>query len=244
MQEAFNCTDGRELLIKGAREVVAERGLFMHIKKKYTLRVVNLDGADLRGKPKLKSMGSEIKKADTPKAVQDFLKGLMDLILTGEKYDALEKFINEHRGSLIGDTRDVLELATSKQVNNLDALYAEYKRTEKINNGKMKHCPGHVRSAINFNEMIEHFDHGGMQPLKAGDKAAILYLNNNAYSINSIGFPPDMQHLPEWFTENFSVDLRKTEEKMIDNKISGIFKALNLEVPSLQLAHLKQSFIF
>jgi hypothetical protein len=53
-----------------------------------------------------------------------------------------------------------------------------------------------------------------------------------------------MQHLPEWFTENFSVDLRKTEEKMIDNKISGIFKALNLEVPSLQLAHLKQSFIF
>ena len=39
------------------------------------------DGIDLRDKPKLKSMGSEIKKADTPKVVQDFLKGLMDLLL-------------------------------------------------------------------------------------------------------------------------------------------------------------------
>ena len=76
MQRSFNCTDGRQNLISAAREIVAERGLFMHAKKKYTLRGVNLDGNDLRDKPKLKSMGSEIKKADTPKAVQEFLKGL------------------------------------------------------------------------------------------------------------------------------------------------------------------------
>lgn len=243
MQEAFNCTDGREKLINAAREIVAERGLFLHAKKKYTLRVVNLDGADLRAKPKLKSMGSEIKKADTPKVVQDFLKDLMDLVLTGKNYPELEKFINAHRGTLMHDV-DVLELAPSKQVNNLDALYAEYKRTEKVNNGKMAHCPGHVRAAINYNEMIEQFEYGTAKPLIAGDKVAILYLKPNTYGMKSIGFPADLQQLPVWFTENFAVDLKVTEEKMIDMKISGIFDAMGYEVPTLQMSFIKSAFTF
>jgi DNA polymerase elongation subunit (family B) len=234
MREAFNCTEDRSQLIKAAREIVADRGLFLMTKKKYTLNVVNLDGFDMRDKPKLKSMGSEIKKADTPKVVQDFLKGLMKLVLAGEAPSALEEFVNSHRGSLIGNTKDVLELAPAKQVNNLDALYAEYKRTEKVRNGKMKHCPGHVRAAINYNEYSEMFEPGVAKPLKAGDKAAILYLKPNAYDIKSMGFPAEMTHLPAWFKEHFQVDLKVTEEKMIDSKIDGIFEALQLEVPTPQ----------
>jgi DNA polymerase elongation subunit (family B) len=244
MAEAFNCTDGREKLIKAAREVVAERGLFMFAKKKYTLRVVNLDGADLRDKPKLKSMGSEIKKADTPKIVQDFLKDLMDLVLTGKEYKTLEEFVNSHRGELLGPGVDILALAPSKQVNNLDAYYAEYKRTEKVKRGKMKTCPGHVRAAINYNEMIEQFEPGGAKPLKAGDKAAILYLKPNQFNLKSIGFPADLQHLPTWFNENFKVDLKLTEEKMVDSKIDGIFEALGYEVPTLQRSFLGTMFTF
>ncbi len=244
MAEAFNCTEGREKLIKAAREVVAERGLFMFAKKKYTLRVVNLDGADLRDKPKLKSMGSEIKKADTPKIVQDFLKDLMDLVLTGKEYKTMEEFVNSHRGELLGPGVDILALAPSKQVNNLDAYYAEYKRTEKVKRGKMKTCPGHVRAAINYNEMIEQFEPGGAKPLKAGDKAAILYLKPNQFNMKSIGFPADLQHLPEWFNENFKVDLKLTEEKMVDSKIDGIFEALGYEVPTLQRSFLGTMFTF
>lgn len=243
MTEAFNCTADRSTLIKAAREIVAERGLFLMTKKKYTLRVVNLDGNDLRKKPKLKSMGSEIKKADTPKIVQDFLKDLMDLVLTGRDYEAIEKFINIHRGTLIGRDADVLGLAPAKQVNNLDEYYAEYKRTEKIGRGKMKICPGHVRAAINYNEMIEMFDQGA-KPMKAGDKAAILYLCSNSFGLKAIGFPTDMMHLPEWFKEHFSVDLKITEQKMIDSKIIGIFEALELELPTIQQSFLKTVFTF
>lgn len=244
MSEAFNCTEGREKLIVAAREVVAERGLFMFAKKKYTLRVVNLDGADLRDKPKLKSMGSEIKKADTPKIVQDFLKDLMDLVLTGKEYKELEQFVNTHRGKLLGSGVDILALAPAKQVNNLDTYYAEYKRTEKIKRGKMKTCPGHVRAAINYNEMIEHFDPGGAKPLRAGDKAAILYLRPNQFNLKSIGFPAELEHLPEWFKENFNVDMQLTEEKMIDAKIDGIFDALGYANPTLQRSFLNTMFVF
>jgi len=244
MASAFNCTGGREKLIKAAREIVAERGLFMFAKKKYTLRVVNLDGFDMQDKPKLKSMGSEIKKADTPKAIQDFLKELMNLILTGKQYPEIEKFVNQHRGSMINKDSDVLALAPAKQVNNLDALYAEYCRTEKVANGKMKHCPGHVRAAINYNEMSELFEPGIAKPLKAGDKVAILYLRPNQSGIKSIGFPAEMLHLPEWFKENFEVDMKLTEQKMIDSKIEGIFEVLGENVPSPQNSHLNSTFVF
>lgn len=244
MAEAFNCTDGREKLIKAAREVVAERGLFQYAKKKYSLRVVNLDGADLRDKPKLKSMGSEIKKADTPKVVQDFLKELMDLILTGHEYTDLEQFVNSYRGKLLGPGVDILSLAPAKQVNNLDLYYTEYKSTEKINRAKMKTCPGHVRAAINYNEMVEKFERGSAKPLRAGDKAAILYLMENKFGLKSIGFPAEMQQLPQWFNENFKVDMKITEEKMIDSKIDGIFDAIGKDLPTLQRSFLNRMFTF
>lgn len=243
MAEAFNCTDGREKLIKAAREVVAERGLFLLAKKKYTLKVVNLEGADLREKPKLKSMGSEIKKADTPKVVQDFLKGLMDLVLGGKQYPELEKFVNEHRGHLIHRTKDLLALGVAKQINNLDSLYAEWKRVEKPGRGKVR-LPGHVRAAVNYNEMVDAHDPGGAKLLRSGDKGVVFYLRPNQNGFTSIAFPADIMHFPVWFDENFKIDMVKTEERMIDSKLEGIFEVLGTEVPTLQQAFLNRVFQF
>jgi DNA polymerase elongation subunit (family B) len=232
MARSFNCTDGRETLIKAAREVVAERGVFLLAKKKYTLKVVNLEGADLREKPKQKSMGSEIKKADTPKPVQEFLKNMMNLVLDGKEYAELETYVNAHRGSLIHKTNDLLALGSAKQINNLDALYAEWQRTEKIGRGKCK-LPGHVRAAVNYNELILAYDEGA-KSLRAGDKGVIFYLRKNPYNFNSIAFPADAMRLPEWFVENFQ----------IDNKIEGIFDALGFDLPTPQTAFLNTVFTF
>ena len=250
MSRAFNCTDGREKLIAAAREIVAERGLFLHAKKKYTLKVVNLDGTDLRAKPKLKSMGSEIKKADTPKVVQDFLKGLMDLVLNGEEYSVIEKFVNSSRSGLIHKNEDLLSLGVSKQINNLDAFYAAWTRggkrdgKVKMQDGEPKNVPGHVRAAINYNELVHMYAEGSAKPLKAGDKGVIFYLKQNPMGFKSVAFPADMQDLPEWFTENFNIDLKATEEKMIDAKLLKIFKALKHELPTIQRSHLNNFFTF
>lgn len=242
MSRSFNCLNGNEKLIAAAREIVGERGLFLRAKKKYTIKVVNLDGVDLRDKPKLKSMGSEIKKADTPKVIQDFLKGLMNHVLDGADYGVLEKFVNSHRGTLIREVKNVLDLAPAKQVNDLDSYYAEYQRTEKIGRGRAK-LPGHVRAAVNYNEMILAMDQGA-KPIKAGDKIAILYLKPNYLKMTSIAFPADMVHLPEWFNENFQVDMKVTETKMIDSKLDGIFEALDMELPTPQQSFLNSTFGF
>jgi DNA polymerase elongation subunit (family B) len=240
MSRAFNCTGGRETYIKAAREIVGEAGLFLMAKKKYTIKVVNLDGKDLRAKPKLKSMGSEIKKADTPKIIQDFLKKLMNLVLDLEPYDVLEKFVNTNRKGLIRKTDDVLGLGAAKQVNNLDSYYAEYQKVEKPGKGKCK-LPGHVRAAVNYNELVQEFAPGS-KLLHAGDKVIVFYLKKNHRGLKSIGFPSDIMSLPSWFTEEFQVDLALTEEKMIDSKLEGIFEALDWEVPTPQRALLNSIF--
>jgi DNA polymerase elongation subunit (family B) len=239
MEKFFNTQGDRSKLIVGGREIVGKSGLFMDVKKKYTIKVVDKEG---KAVDELKSMGSELKKADTPKVVQNFLKALMELVLDSEPYPTIEKFVNDNRIGLIKKNSEILALGTAKQVNNLDSKYAEWERVEKPKKGKVN-LPGHVRAAINYNELVKQFEEGAKQ-IQTGDKVVIFYVKMNQFNIKSIGFPSDKMHVPEWFTENFQVDMALTEEKLIDAKLAGIFNALDWEVPTLQRSYLSASFDF
>ena len=254
MVKNFLCNPGYEGLIKAGREIVGSKGLFLNAKKKYTIRVVDLEGIDVF---KLKMMGSELKKVDTPKVIQDFLKTLMAMILDGDetiqqKYDAkeikadeaiallrdvtekeLEVFTNAQRKSLVFRVDNPIGLGASKGINNLDQYYAEWKRTEKIGNGKAR-LPGHVRAAINYNELVLEHEGTGGKLLKSGDKGLIFYVKPNEYGYKAIAIPNDYEHFPKWFDEHFVLDRRLTEEKMIDSKIEGIFEALGWDIPTPQ----------
>jgi len=242
MNDAFNSNDGRELLMKAAREVVAERGIFLGAKKKYTLKVVNLDGKDLRSKPKQKSMGSETKKADTPKVVQEFLKKLLNMILDGGNYAEAEKFINTSRSEIIRGVKNLFNVGVAKQINKLDAYYAEFLKTEKVGKGKVK-LPGHVRAAVNYNEMVVRMN-AGDKLLKSGDKGIIFSLMPNDFGYKTIAMPSDLMHFPAWFDEHFKIDRKLTEQKMIDSKLERTFEALNWEIPTPQKTHVKSFLKF
>ena len=230
MRDSFFCQPGYDDLIKAGREIVGSAGLFLNAKKKYTIKVVDNEGKSVN---KLKTVGSEMKKADTPRVIQEFLKELMEIILDSKPYDDVEEFVNTKRSSLVLKVENPIVLGASKQINNLDSFYAEYQRTEKIGKGKMARCPGHVRAAINYNEMCQEFDKGA-KLLKAGDKGIIFYVKPNHFNIKAFAFPADMAKFPDWFHENFKLDRKLTEEKLIDNKLERIFEAMNWEIPTPQ----------
>ena len=237
MRKTFACSsDKYDSLIKAGREIVGRRGLFLNAKKKYTIRVVDLDGMEVF---KLKMMGSELKKVDTPKVIQDFLKGLLERILDSEDedFDNLEKllevYVNKSRRELVFRVENPIVLGAAKGINNLDQYYAEWSRTEKVGAGKAK-LPGHVRAAVNYNEMVQHFEGTSGKLLKSGDKGLIFYLMPNEFGIKSIAIPVDFEHFPKWFDENFEIDRRLTESKMIDSKIEGTYEALGWEIPTPQ----------
>lgn len=99
--------------------------------------------------------------------------------------------------------------------------------------------PGHIRAAVNFNELGKRFEGDGATMLQSGDKVKVFYLKANDLDLKAIAFPSDISHFPAWFVEHFRVDKRLTEEKMIDSKLEKIFAAWGYPVPDIQTAFKK-----
>lgn len=236
MRDGFLCVDGFDTFIQAAREVVGIRGLFQ-AKKKYMIKCFDIEGKKV---DKMKSQGSEIKKADTPKIIQKFLKETVDMILNGEDLDVVSDFVNSQRRAVLKNPDNVFLLGVSKQVNNLE----EYSAAHMIwINGKQlgskPRIPGHAMAAINYNQLLDHFEKGA-KSIRSGDKVLIYYVKPNNFNYKSIALPAELLRFPKWFTENFIVDIKKTEQKMFDAKLGGVFAALGHEVPTPQSVHVKR----
>ena len=232
MKEAFNCQEPDfHDLIKAGREIVGIRGLFQ-AKKKYLLKVVDLEGVATN---KLKTMGSEIKKADTPKPIQHFLKDVVEQILDGIEYETIENFVNEQRKKLFSKQayNDIIQLGVARAANNLDNQYEEFKKYELTGKKKVR-LPGHIRAAVMYNQLALEHEGPGAKLIQSGDKVKVFYLRGNPHNVKSIAFPADISKFPKWFVDNFKVDVPLTEEKMIDAKLEGIFEAWGYEVPTVQ----------
>lgn len=239
MRNSFLCTEGYDTLIGCSREIVAERALFQ-ARKKYIAKVVNKDGFPCN---KIKAMGSEIKKSDTPKKIQKFLKDTVSRILDGQTYNQVCEFVNDQRKKMFKQKitpSEIILLGASKSANNLEtfteAFYAELEGKPKLaKNGKSKlTIPGHVRAAIQYNVLLEEFNDTVSKPIQNADKVKVFELCDNAFKFKTLAFPADMTQFPQWFLDNFEVNLKISEEKLITNKLEGIFSAMDLDVPSPQ----------
>ena len=232
IRNAFLCQPGYDTLIQAGREIVGSRGIFQ-AKKKYMIKVIDKEGKRVN---ELKSMGSEIKKSDTPKIIQIFLKDTVNQILDGVDYDDVATFVNNERKRIMKSGKvSLFSVGVAKQVNELDKFLAEYRApgSQRSKSGKKLTIPGHARAALNYNFMLEQFDKGA-KLIASGDKVLVYYLRPNEYNFESMAVPSDMTRFPDWFLENFKVDKSKTEERMFDSKLEGIFTAIGKDVPSPQ----------
>ena len=90
MAQSFNCTMELGEIIKCGREIVASSGLFI-TKKRYATLIYDLEGkrVDQDGPGKVKAMGMDLKRSDTPVIMQDFLNILLLDVLTDVKEDEI-----------------------------------------------------------------------------------------------------------------------------------------------------------
>ncbi|MEM2159628.1 MAG: DNA polymerase domain-containing protein [Candidatus Nitrosotenuis sp.] len=247
MEEAFFCKPDYVNYIKASREIVGKSGLFQ-AKKKYTIKIVDLEGNAVS---KIKSMGSEIKKSDTPKVVQNFLKETVDLILEGHSYQELENFINSKRETMFRniDPNESIKMGIAKAANKVEYFTQVYKaelNKTPIKNEKNRKItvPGHIRAAINYNLLAQEHEGVSAVQIKSGDKVLVFYLKGNHHEWNSIAIPSDFDKFPKWLLEEVSIDLKTTETKMIDAKLVGVFAAWGYPVPTMQSAFLNAHVVW
>ena len=225
MEQAFHCPRDMGSLIKCGRETVADRGLFI-TKKRYAVNAIDIEGKryDVGGKiGKTKATGLDLKRSDTPKVIQEFLLEILNKLLAGAGKDEIVERIREFKYEF--KERPGWEKGSPKRVNNLTKYGAAEKEQGKAN------MPGHVRAALNWNNLRRmNGDNYSMQ-IVDGMKTIVCKLKPNALGWTSIGYPTDEQRLPQWFVE-LPFDDSLMEATVVDGKVDNLLGVLDWDLAS------------
>lgn len=223
MERAFHCPRQNGSIIKGGRELVASSGLFIK-KKRYAVLIYDKEGKRLDTKGaagEVKAMGLDLKRSDTPKVVQDFLSEILQAVLTGADRDSIIERVREFKMKF--QERPAWEKGTPKRVNNLTKYTAEESKLGKAN------MPGHVRAAMNWNNLRRmHSDNYSMQ-IVDGMKVIVCKVKDNPLGYTSVAYPVDELHIPKWFKE-LPFDDNSMEEGIVDQKVENLLGVLNWQI--------------
>lgn len=224
MERACHCPRDMGALIRGGRELVASKGLYIK-KKRYAVLICDLEGKrlDVDGKPgKVKAMGLDLKRSDTPKIVQDFLMSILTDVLTGSQKEEIYEKVRDFK--LKFAELPPWEKGTPKRVNNLTNYSEKEKKEGRAN------MPGHVRAAMNWNNLRKmHGDNYSMS-IVDGMKTIVCKLKENPLGYTSVGYPTDQLHIPKWFKDlPFDDDLM--ELTIVDQKVENLLGVLGWNIP-------------
>jgi DNA polymerase elongation subunit (family B) len=225
MEQAFHCPREMGAVIKGGREVVASKGLFI-TKKRYAVMIIDKEGkrVDTDGKPgKVKAMGLDLKRSDTPVVIQNFLSDILHDVLTGAGKDQVVEKIREFKYAF--KERPGWEKGSPKRVNNLTMYGKKEEREGKAN------MPGHVRAALNWNNLRKMNGDNYSLQIVDGMKTIVCKLKSNALGWTSIGYPTDELQLPAWFKE-LPFDDAEMEATVIDGKVDNLLGVLDWDLAS------------
>jgi DNA polymerase elongation subunit (family B) len=223
MEKACHCPRANGELIKGGREIVASKGLYIK-KKRYAALIYDLEGQrlDKGDKPgKVKAMGLDLKRSDTPKVVQDFLSDILLDVLTGATKEQIYDKVREFKYSF--QERPAWEKGTPKRVNNLTKYTKEEERQGKAN------MPGHVRAAMNWNNLRRMHGDNYSQQIVDGMKTIVCKLKDNPLGFTSVGYPTDETHLPQWF-KDLPFDDGAMESTIVDQKVDNLLGVLDWDI--------------
>lgn len=224
-------------IIKAGRELVGIKGLFI-TKKRYAILVYDDEGrrVDVEGKAgKLKVMGLDLKRSDTPKFMQEFLEHILTDLLKGSSEDDIIEQLREFRSKF--RKMHPWEQGTPKKVNGITGYQSKidssetdvFKSIKNTTDKKSIMVPGHVRAAMNWNKLKEiHKDHYSTK-IMDGAKVIVCKMKKNPLGFDSIAYPADDPRLPDWFKE-LPFDTELMEETIIDKKVENLLKVLNWDL--------------
>lgn len=223
MLRAFHCTRTRSDVIAAGREIVGSTGLFI-TKKRYAILVYDDEGSrrDIDGKPgKVKAMGLDLRRSDTPVYMQEFLMEILLMVLQEYKKEDIIERITKFRKEF--DEMPGWEKGSPKRANNI----ARY-RSQEETKGKAS-MPGHVRASLNWNTLKRMNGDRHSQEIVDGMKVVVCKLKQNPLNYTSIAYPTDQLRLPEWFKE-LPFDEKAMAETIIDLKLDNLIGVLDFNL--------------
>jgi hypothetical protein len=180
----FNTSLERGAIIAAGRELVASKALFIK-KKKYACLIYDLEGQrlDVGNSPgKLKAMGLDLKRADTPEAMQNFLKRiLMDVLKALKRSKSSRRSPTSGSNSRSGSRgrRARPRSATSCLLQCTAGPAAQGTSLEGHTKEKKKMIPGHVEASLNWNHLLDIYNDKYSQRIVDGSRIVVCKLKPN-----------------------------------------------------------------
>jgi DNA polymerase elongation subunit (family B) len=225
MQDAFHCPKSRGEVIKAGREIVASKGLFI-TKKRYAVLYYDKEGkrTDTNGSPgKIKAMGLDLKRSDTPVVIQDFLSEVLTRVLNGAEKEEVLEYITDFRTEF--KTRPGWEKGSPKRANNISEYRDKEKKAGKTN------MPGHVRASLNWNTLKRMMDDKYSMAITDGAKVIVCKVKDNPMGYTSVAYPVDELRLPQWF-KDLPFNDAEMENAVIDEKLENLIGVLEWDISS------------
>jgi len=227
MERAFHAPRKNGEIIKAGRELIGDRSLFI-TKKRYAINIFDKEGKrkDVNGKTgDIKAMGLDLKRADTPKYIQEFLMDVLKRVLAGEQRAQIIELIKEFKRQL--SAQDSWTKGSPKSVNKL-TMYGDLEAKSKVGKANM---PGHVRAALNYNYLRKVNSDNYSMKIVDGMKVVVCKLKSNPLGFTSIAYPTDELRLPSWFCE-LPFDDAEMERTLVDEKIENLLGVLDWNLRS------------
>lgn len=228
MEKAFHAPRKNGEIIKAGRELIGDRAIFI-TKKRYAINIFDKEGKrkDKEGKMgDIKAMGLDLKRADTPKYVQEFLMNVLSMVLQhGKSREEVIESIKEFKTEL--SKQDSWTKGSPKSANKL----TYYEEQEKKSSTGKANMPGHVRAALNWNYLRRVNSDNYSMKMVDGMKVIVCKLKPNPLGFTSIAYPTDELRLPDWFKE-LPFDDSAMERTLVDEKIENLLGVLDWDLRS------------
>lgn len=210
------------------REKICDAGVFLkkkdkdeEAKKNYILHILDNEGVK---KPSFKYTGVKFARSTLTKDLKAAAKEVVEhMIITQDKTSTeslLQNLYNKFKEMPLDD------IVTIQRCNKVAEYETKLPEIYGNNIGGIewpKGTPGHVRAAIHHNILIDKLNIKGLEKVKSGDLAKIIYVHKNKYNIDKIGY---LNEWPSQFNDIFQIDYKTTFIKTVFDEIKRIYKSV------------------
>ena len=211
----FHNTESHRWQIK--QEYIAKSGLWI-AKKRYAQWVIYKEG---KPTDKLDIKGLDVVRSSFPEDFKKIMKETLWNILKEKDKTATTDMIHTFKSGL--KNSPVLNVMKNSGVKEI----SKYTKGRKPFTGYITGTPAHVKSAINFNDLLSSNGIRDIEPITDGEKVKWAYLSVNPYGFDTMALRgyQDPQVIVD-FVEQY-IDRNKIFEKELKNKLDDFYAAMN-----------------
>ena len=199
------------------------RSAYFRATRRYAQWITKQEGI---AKESLDIKGLEFRKANFPPVFGKFFNDILEMILKGAKQKEIDDLILKFRDKIMSKDTDITLLGNPTSVKTLNEYMGRKPRAGEVMTEIKKGAPVNVKAAIVYNDLLNFWNIKGHSQIVQGDKIKWVYLIDNPYKIEVIGFLSfDLPDKMRTFLNDYA-DRKKSFETILQSKLEGFYNDL------------------